>query len=95
MYDRSRQPSQISAFFNDNIAEEDETEDDVKTNRRESDNFRRPMLSDLDEAKLASCLEEVRNVIGDSVPEHVLVKTILHNNFDLTKSLNAVLSDSG
>nr|CAD7196559.1 unnamed protein product [Timema douglasi] len=88
MYDRTRQP-QMSAFLDesDNIAEEDETGTEGQT-------YQRPALSDVDEIKLLSCLEEMHNVIGDSVPEHVLIDIVLKNNFDLAKSLDTVLSNS-
>nr|CAD7452379.1 unnamed protein product [Timema tahoe] len=88
MYDRTRQP-QMSAFLDesDNIAEEDETGTEGQT-------YQRPALSDVDEIKLLSCLEEMHNVIGDSVPEHVLIDIVLKNNFDLSKSLDTVLSNS-
>lgn len=98
MYDRNnRQPAQISAFLtSDNIAEEDESESSIndganETERRDSQSSIRPHLSDIDEARLRSCLDEVRNVIGDSFAEHILVDTILQSEFDVTRTLDELL----
>jgi elongation factor 1 alpha-like protein len=96
MFDRTRQP-QMSAFFNEenDIAEEDESNiESCKQNRsvRDSDKYQRPDLSEMDEVRLRSCLEEIRNVIGDSIPEHILIETVLKNEFNFNKALDAVLS---
>lgn len=94
MYDRNRQSTQISAFFDeaDNIAEENEAEESTGQVRRSSDTFQKPALSELEEVRLQSCLDEIRNVIGDTIPENIIIETILKNSFDLSKSLDAVLS---
>ncbi|XP_049814290.1 protein HBS1 isoform X1 [Schistocerca nitens] len=94
MYDRNRQSTQISAFFDesDNIAEENETEESIGSVRRSSDTFQKPHLSELEEVRLQSCLDEIRNVIGDTIPETIIIETILKNSFDLNKSLDALLS---
>ncbi|XP_049960913.1 uncharacterized protein LOC126481304 isoform X2 [Schistocerca serialis cubense] len=94
MYDRNRQSTQISAFFDesDNIAEENETEESIGSVRRSSDTFQKPHLSELEEVRLQSCLDEIRNVIGDTIPENIIIETILKNSFDLNKSLDALLS---
>lgn len=53
-----------------------------------------PPLSDDERAKLQSCIEEIRNVIGDApVSERQLVETVLKHNFELSKSLDEVLND--
>ena len=46
-------------------------------------------------AQLNSCLEEMRNILGDSTPEHVLVDAIVTANFDYEKALNQVLGQQG
>lgn len=85
----------MSAFLahHRNIEEEDEdiTEEHQKQ-RRDSENFQRPVLNDVDTARLLSCIDEIRNVVGESVSEKQLVETILKNDFDVTKSLDAVLN---
>lgn len=93
MYDRTRRP-QMSAFFSeqDDIAEE--VNSDLVNDKCNLVCYTRPKLNDLDEAKLISCLEEIRNVIGDIVSEQVLLETILKNNFDVNKCLDLILSNS-
>jgi len=51
-------------------------------------------LSDEDRVRLQSCLDEIRNVIGDSIPEQTVIKKILANDFDVNKALDAVLSEA-
>jgi hypothetical protein len=87
----------MSAFFNEenDIAEEDESSmDTCKQNRsaRDSDKYQRPDLSEVDEARLRSCLDEIRNVVGDSIPEHFLIDIVLKNGFKFNEALDAVLN---
>lgn len=95
MFDRTRQP-QMSAFFNEenDIAEEDETSTESSKQVGDSETYQRHGLSDVDEARLRSCLEEICNVIGDSVPEQILIDAVLQNEFNLNKALDAVLSNA-
>ena len=46
-------------------------------------------------AKLNSCLEEVRNVLGDTVPEHILIDTIMKHGYSLDLTLNELLNQQG
>lgn len=55
--------------------------------------FQTRNLSEIDEARLRSCLDEIRNVIGDSLSEAALADIILANDFDVAKSLDAALSN--
>jgi elongation factor 1 alpha-like protein len=86
----------MSAFFNEenDIAEEDESSTESSKQVRDSKTCQRHGLSDVDEARLRSCLEEIRNVIGDSVPEQILIDSVLQNEFNLNKALDAVLSNA-
>ena len=45
--------------------------------------------------QLNSRLEELRNILGDSTPEHVLVDAVIKENFDLEKALNSILNTAG
>ncbi|XP_060565439.1 HBS1-like protein isoform X3 [Ruditapes philippinarum] len=78
------------------IPEEDEGDDTdegtPRTQHRSSLDYTRPKLTDVDEAKLNSVLEEVRNVIGEAVPEGVMVDTIMKHNFSVEGSLNELLN---
>ncbi|CAB3376458.1 Hypothetical predicted protein [Cloeon dipterum] len=91
MFDRTKQ-SDISAYISkgkDGIAEEDENTEELSVSSHV-----RPQLNDIDEARLQSCLDEIRNVIGDSTPERVLIDTIVKNGFDIHRSLDAILNSS-
>lgn len=54
-----------------------------------------PILNnETDQALLASCMDEIRNVVGDSISERQLVETIMQNNFDCSKSLDTILNNT-
>lgn len=83
------------------IQEEDEDEDGdaaeggaAAKQRRDSESFQLPALDDENSAKLRSCMDEIRNVVGETVSERQLVETIMKFNFDCSKSLDAVLNST-
>ncbi|XP_066274741.1 HBS1-like protein isoform X3 [Branchiostoma lanceolatum] len=99
MYRRSEAP-RLSSFIEESKKESIEEEEEYDYDDQEdhdhslsdSQTFQWPRLSDQNEARLRSCLEEIHNVIGDSVPQHVLVDTVMRCDYDLDKALDAVLS---
>lgn len=52
-----------------------------------------PLLDDIEQAQLNSCIDEVRNVVGDSISERRLVETSRKFNYDLNKILNELLNE--
>jgi elongation factor 1 alpha-like protein len=70
IFDRNRGQASLDTFLaeNENIQEDDETEFEG-TRRRDSESFQLPELSDVDKAKLLSCMEEIRNIVGDSISD--------------------------
>lgn len=97
MYDRNLQQPAMAAFMpRDDIPEEElEKEDwDDAIHYGKSDGWTsgEPGLNSIDEVRLQSCLDEMRNVVGDTFPEKTLVDAIIKHEFDLEKALDFVLS---
>lgn len=99
MYDRSQNQQAVSHFVesHDNIQEETEEEAESSSQpamqRRESMDFRSLNLGEDDEAKLMSCLDELRNVLGDTISENLLIQSVLNHKFDFTKALDEILNN--
>lgn len=76
---------------NEDIQEEEESEFDGR-DRRDSENYKLPELNDVDKAKLMSCIEEIRNIVGESCSDKRIVDAVMKNDYDFTKALDMVLS---
>lgn len=98
IYDRSRNQQAISHFMQSHNDIQEEPEDDVAESshpaleRRESMDFRGLNLDEDDEAKLMSCLDELRNVIGDTISDNILIQTVIKHKFDFDQSLDDILN---
>lgn len=53
-----------------------------------------PVLNENDQVLLESCMDEIRNVVGDSISERQLVETIMKYKFDCAKALDTILNMS-
>lgn len=53
-----------------------------------------PALGESEQARLLSCIDEIRSVIGETISERRIVDTVLKNNFDCTQSLDEILNDT-
>ncbi|XP_010153983.1 PREDICTED: uncharacterized protein LOC104512628, partial [Eurypyga helias] len=49
-------------------------------------------LTEVDRARLNSCLDQMREVLAESVPEQTMVQAVLDSKFDVQKALDVVLS---
>ncbi|KAM7172744.1 HBS1-like protein isoform 1-T1 [Macrochelys suwanniensis] len=49
-------------------------------------------LTGVDQARLYSCLDQMREVLGEAVPEQVMVEAVLNSKFDVQKALDLVLA---
>ncbi|CAL1544334.1 unnamed protein product [Lymnaea stagnalis] len=58
----------------------------------DSSNIASLKLTELDQARLISCLEEARNILGDSLPESVMSSIIIQNGYNLESSINQLLT---
>ncbi|XP_014662609.1 PREDICTED: uncharacterized protein LOC106805498 isoform X2 [Priapulus caudatus] len=96
LYPRGDKSQQLAAFMAEEggIKEEDEEEEDIKEPEEKSLSQVRSQLSETDQAKLLSCLEEMHNILGDSQPEHVLINAIISHQFNLDQALNTLLQSS-
>ncbi|GAB0099241.1 HBS1-like protein [Sergentomyia squamirostris] len=97
IYDRARGQQSIANFMasNRDIKEEDEgeeEEDEHEKERRDSESYQLPELPDEEMARLMSCMDEIRSIVGDSASERKLVETIMHFNYDMAKSLDSILN---
>lgn len=96
LFDRARGESSLNRFLSNNEDIQEQDEDDLHFDgkeRRDSENFITPELSDIERAKLMSCMEEIRNIIGDSYSDKRLVDAILLNEYDFSKALDMLLSN--
>ncbi|XP_049887433.1 protein HBS1 [Pectinophora gossypiella] len=98
MYDRSRNQQAIAHFLESHKDIQEEAEDEPEEtprpglDRRESVDLRSLKLDEKDEAKLMSCLDELRNVLGDMVSDNILIQAVLDNKFDIDKALDEILN---
>ena len=51
-------------------------------------------LSGEQRARLLSCLDAVRDVVGETVSDHAIVRAVLKHNYDCAAALDAILSDA-
>lgn len=47
----------------------------------------------LSDAKMFSCLESIQDVVGDTIPEEVIVRTVKHYNYNVEAALNHLLTN--
>jgi len=89
LFDRSKQQN-IASF----ITEPDIVEDNEDINEASPSNEEKYNLSELERTKLISCLETIKNIVGDIVSDSKLKEKIILSNFDSNIALDAILKES-
>ncbi|XP_048759827.2 uncharacterized protein LOC125669402 isoform X3 [Ostrea edulis] len=79
----------LSSYMEEGIPEEEDESDHEPLNDSGRDNIK---LSDVERARLNSCLEEIGNVLGDTIPEHIVSQTVVKNHYNIQASLNELLN---
>ncbi|KAL7035479.1 hypothetical protein ACKWTF_008399 [Chironomus riparius] len=97
IFDRARGQSSLDSFLsnNEDIQEEDDDEDENESpskERRDSEHFEFPELNELDKSRLLSCMDEIRNIIGETYSDRRLVAAIMSNDYDFNKALDTLLN---
>ncbi|XP_066103878.1 HBS1-like protein isoform X1 [Saccopteryx bilineata] len=64
---------------------------DYEDLKESSNSLLNHQLSEFDQARLYSCLDHMREVFGDAVPDDMLIEAVLKNKFDVQKALSMVL----
>ncbi|KAF8796514.1 HBS1-like protein [Argiope bruennichi] len=94
LYNRNTRSQNMNAFFGSpEPVPEEENSGDESFNNSDSTNHLISGLSDVDNAKLQSCVLALQDVVGDTIPEIILQQAAIDHNFDLEKALNAVLQE--
>lgn len=99
MFDRSRNQHAISNFMEQHSNIEEEGEDIGSDSehrvldRRESIDLRSLNLDEENEAKLMSCLDELRNILGDTLSDSILIQSVITNSFNFQAALDELLSN--
>ncbi|XP_072105664.1 HBS1-like protein isoform X1 [Mobula birostris] len=76
------------AFAEEPLEEDDEFEDKVE----QSSHSNMP-LSGVDQVRLYACLDKMREVLGESASEQVMIDAVLNCEYDAHKALDLVLSE--
>uniref|UniRef100_A0A8D0H8B3 HBS1-like protein n=1 Tax=Sphenodon punctatus TaxID=8508 RepID=A0A8D0H8B3_SPHPU len=86
IYSRRDKPSAFAEPLQEEYAYEDAEEHANFTSNHQ--------LAEVDQARLQSCLDHMKELLGDSVPEQVMVEAVLNSKFDVQKALDIVLTEN-
>ncbi|XP_037085357.1 HBS1-like protein isoform X2 [Pollicipes pollicipes] len=94
-FDRSRQHNMDAFLLHDTtIAEEgEESAGHPAAGRQDSTGPLIPeQLGDEQRARLLSCLDAVRDVVGETVSDHTIVRAVLQHDYSCARALDAILA---
>lgn len=81
----------LSSYMEEGIPEEEDESDPEPLSDSGRDNLK---LDDVEQAKLNSCKEEIVNVIGDTIPEHIVSQAVVKHQYNIQAALNELLNQS-
>lgn len=81
----------LSSYMEEGIPEEEDESDPEPLSDSGRDNLK---LDDVEQAKLNSCKEEILNVIGDTIPEHIVSQAVVKHKYNIQAALNELLNQS-
>ncbi|XP_003769521.1 HBS1-like protein isoform X2 [Sarcophilus harrisii] len=64
---------------------------DYEDTKEPTNSISNHQLSGIDQARLYSCLDHMREVLGDDVPDQTMIEAVLQSKFDVEKALAMVL----
>lgn len=106
IFDRARGQHSMSAFLANNRDIEEEDDDELQAaqpqpenskgllHRRDSECYQLPELNEEDRVRLMSCMDEIRNIVGESLSDRQLVEAIMKHNYDFDNALDELLNSS-
>uniref|UniRef100_A0A2M4A8K3 Putative elongation factor 1 alpha n=1 Tax=Anopheles triannulatus TaxID=58253 RepID=A0A2M4A8K3_9DIPT len=104
IYDRAKGQQSMSEFLANNRDIEEEDDDELAADkaregtshkeRRDSECYQLPELNDEDRARLLSCMDEIRDIVGETVSDRQMVEAIMKHEYDCTKALDEILNSN-
>lgn len=87
MYDRNSRQPQMSLYLKneEDIAEEDEQSSSDPSIKQQSE---------VNQEKLTVGLEQIKNILGDSFPEELLINMLVEKNYDTAKVIDVLLNNT-
>ncbi|RWS06746.1 HBS1-like protein, partial [Dinothrombium tinctorium] len=79
---------------NDGLEKVDEEVEYEERNKHESLTSFTQAMDAIERAKLLSCIEEMQNVVGDTIPDYILMQAAVQSNYNMEAALNNVLSSA-
>lgn len=101
IFDRAKGQQSMSEFLANNRDIEEEDDDEIAAEsqgivhkRRDSECYQLPDLDDENRARLLSCMDEIRDIVGDSSTDRQLVEAIMKHDYDCSKALDEILNSN-
>lgn len=90
LFDRSKQQNIASFITEPDIVEDNEDNEELPISLNEED----IVLTEIEWAKLMSCMESIKSVIGDTISESEIKKKIIQSKFDTELAIDLILKES-